>query len=304
MLEDSEIIFLLCSREERFADSKPYSATEWGAITRRLRLFNMRLIELFLLDAETIKRFEGTAVCDKVRLAKLFDRRNSMRAVLMKYARWNVKIVTLADPEYPQSLIKNLKDKAPPVLCCVGNVALLNQPALGMVGSRRINEDDATFLKKIAVTATIKGQNSVSGGAIGSDRVSETCALSCNGAVVSYVAEPIYRTYNYLNNRDAIDDGRLLLVTAHSPSTPFSTPVALERNRYIYAHSEGTVISKSDFKKGGTWHGANEALKNKTCPIYVNADAKSEGNRELVALGAHAITSDWSNNELTHPTIV
>lgn len=285
---------MLCSRDIQFANTKAYSATEWGVIAERLRQLNMRPAEIWYANSDTIELFKGTAVYDRERLDKLFERQGSMRPVVMKYDRWNIKVVTIADPEYPQTLINNLKSKAPPVLCCFGNIELLNKPAIGMVGSRRIDENDAAFLKKIAETATANGNCIVSGGAIGSDRVSETSALSCNGSVVSYVAEPFHSTHSCLKNKEAIEEGRLLLVSAHSPKTVFSAPVALERNRYIYAHSIATVISKSDLNKGGTWHGAKDALRLQSCPIYVNGNTNSLGNRALITNGATAITEDWN----------
>ncbi len=220
------MIFILCSRDDYFIDSKPYSATEWSAIAKQLHHLDMCPKDLLTCNASTLSAFNHTALCDINRLQALLNRRFSAKNLMRKYALLGVTVVTLADSNYPQTLIENLGDKSPPVLCCLGNTDLLNIPALGMVGSRIIAEDDARFLRKIAVAATNKGYCIVSGGANGSDRVSEACVLSCNGSVVSYIAEPLFRNYNYYNNKSAIKEGRLVLVTAHAPNTKFSTPVA------------------------------------------------------------------------------
>jgi predicted Rossmann fold nucleotide-binding protein DprA/Smf involved in DNA uptake len=56
-----------------------------------------------------------------------------------------------------------------------------------------------------------------------------------------------------------------------------------------------TIVVSSEFKTGGTWAGASEALKNRSCPVFVrDAPMAPKGNGELIKLGANV----WSENDL------
>ena len=67
----------------------------------------------------------------------------------------------------------------------------------------------------------------------------------------------------------------------------------MQRNKFIYAQSKGTIVVKSDYDKGGTWSGATEALRNGYCPVFCRNNQKSLGNKKLIELGAIAIDENW-----------
>jgi DNA processing protein len=59
------------------------------------------------------------------------------------------------------------------------------------------------------------------------------------------------------------------------------------RNKVIYGLAEFAVAVSSDFKTGGTWAGATEALKAGWCPVFARDGAAiPKGNQELLKLGA------------------
>ena len=60
----------------------------------------------------------------------------------------------------------------------------------------------------------------------------------------------------------------------------------MNRNKYIYASSYGTFVISSDYNKGGTWAGANEALKNGWTKVFVWNHQDYEGNLKLIEKGA------------------
>jgi hypothetical protein len=56
-------------------------------------------------------------------------------------------------------------------------------------------------------------------------------------------------------------------------------------------------VVSSDFQTGGTWAGAVEALKAGWCPVFVRTgEAAPKGNRELLKLGASALSADDLTN--------
>ena len=66
----------------------------------------------------------------------------------------------------------------------------------------------------------------------------------------------------------------------------------MERNKFIYAQSAATAVVRSDYKKGGTWAGATEALRHKWSSVFVWDNDKYEGNRELIKLGGIPLSDD------------
>jgi len=68
------------------------------------------------------------------------------------------------------------------------------------------------------------------------------------------------------------------------------------RNKIIYGSADYAVVVSSDYRKGGTWAGATEALKADLCPVAVRSGAVDPGNQELINRGALPI----SDEELNH----
>jgi predicted Rossmann fold nucleotide-binding protein DprA/Smf involved in DNA uptake len=64
--------------------------------------------------------------------------------------------------------------------------------------------------------------------------------------------------------------------------------LAMDRNKLIYALADYGLVVSADYKKGGTWAGAEEELKRKPGrPVFVRiGDSVPTGNRQLINLGA------------------
>lgn len=92
----------------------------------------------------------------------------------------------------------------------------------------------------------------------------------------------------HIDNRKALQEGRLVLISACDPKSGFNTGNAMQRNKYIYALSDAALIVNADEKKGGTWAGAIEQLdKYQHIPIYIRSTGRSsEGLNALKTKGA------------------
>lgn len=86
---------------------------------------------------------------------------------------------------------------------------------------------------------------------------------------------------------NAMEEGHLPLATPYSPHASFNVGKAMARNKLIYALSDYGLVIASDAQKGGTWAGAEEALKAGWIPVFVveRADVP-EGNKALIKRGA------------------
>lgn len=122
---------------------------------------------------------------------------------------------------------------------------------------------------------------------------------SGNGVV--FLAEDLLKNSLPAKYRNALLQNNLVLLSPYYPESPFSVANAMARNKYIYTMSIASIVAHSN-ANGGTWSGANEVLKNKWVPLWVqeSLDLKSP-NRQLIKSGANILTSDLLNNNLNEP---
>jgi len=92
-----------------------------------------------------------------------------------------VSIIGLDDERYPKSVKEKLKQNAPPVLFCKGNLSLLNTKGISIVGSRDVSDFAIMLTKRIAGRLAENGFNVTSGYAKGVDTSAHLGALEGNG---------------------------------------------------------------------------------------------------------------------------
>ena len=201
-----------------------------------------------------------------------------------------INILTRADIVYPKILKEKLKDKCPPVIYYSGDINILNDKLIGVVGSRNIDEYGLEFTKKISEKIVRDNYSLVSGGAKGVDGVAQEEVLKNGGKVVAFIADSLINKIKKKDVREAIIKNKLLILSSINPKSGFTVYSAMDRNKYIYALSEMTVAVSSDYNKGGTWAGATENLKNDWVPLLVRNDSTvPKGNLELIKLGGNKI---------------
>ena len=88
--------------------------------------------------------------------------------------------------------------------------------------------------------------------------------------------------------RQALLDGRLLLLSSDVPSARFQVWGAMGRNQLIYALADAALVVSSARGEGGTWAGATEQLQTlHFCPVHVLGDPRGgPGLAALAELGA------------------
>jgi predicted Rossmann fold nucleotide-binding protein DprA/Smf involved in DNA uptake len=79
------------------------------------------------------------------------------------------------------------------------------------------------------------------------------------------------------------------------PSEPFATRNAMERNAAIFAAACAAVVVQPRLGQGGTWHGANAALRRRETPLAVFPGSTDpdvvRASRALAMGGAVLLTS-------------
>ena len=288
LTEDTQVIILLCGILGKDRSEKPLSLTEYTLLVRWLIEEKMRPGDLFQKD-NVCKASLGSGI-DKQRLESLLCRGVQLSFALEEWQRNGIWIISRSDAEYPIRYKKHLKYKAPPLLFGIGNRSLLKGGGLSIVGSRNIDKVGEDFTRQVAELCVCNGMTVVSGGARGVDQISMDTALEAGGVVIGIVADNLLRKSIERNARQAIASGRLLLLSPYHPNAGFTVSGAMGRNKLIYAMSDYGLIVNAEYKKGGTWTGAEEELKRENAlPAFVRiGNGVPQGNKKLLDLGAIA----------------
>ncbi len=198
------------------------------------------------------------------------------------------KIIPINSDLYPKIMKENLKVKyAPTIIYTKGDVNILQENAVAIVGSRDANEDALKFTDNIAKKMASEYKVVVSGFAKGIDKQALDSSIKYNGNSIIVLPQGILtfdsgfrKYYNQINN------GGVIVISTFPPDAGWSTGLAMARNRYIYGLAKEIYVAQTN-TSGGTWAGATEGLKRKrdVFVYYPKHNEKSAGY-ELIKLGA------------------
>ncbi len=189
------------------------------------------------------------------------------------------------DPRYPARILESLGWEAPGCFWAKGDLDILSTPAISLVGSRELQEDNRHFAETVGYIAAVRGLTLVSGNARGADRAAQDACLAAGGRVISIVADEL-SIHRPKRNQ--------LLLSEEDFNAPFSAQRALSRNRSIHALGEVVFVAQSDLHKGGTWDGTVKNLRYGWSQVTCFDDG-SEASKELAQLGAQLIRLEEFN---------
>ena len=201
---------------------------------------------IFTTPAQALRQVVKPAVADAI--AQGVD-----EAALAPVAVWledpNNCVVTLADPDYPQSLL-NISD--PPLLLYVkGRRELLNRPALAVVGSRSASAQGLKNAQAFAQAASAAGLCIVSGMAHGIDAAVHRGGLLGTGSSIAVIGTGLDKVYPAANRELA---HQLAKEGALISEFPLGTPPLAanfpRRNRIISGLSIGCLVVEAGLQSG------------------------------------------------------
>ncbi|MEX2243987.1 MAG: DNA-processing protein DprA [Fimbriimonadaceae bacterium] len=262
---------------------QPLSKDAWRALAPMVqeRSSPQQIVEF---ARRLLGALDAGIVCE--RLEKLAEYEGALEDLADK----GVYGVAWFEDTYPRRVVQRLGEKAPPMLFAGGNLELLNSGAIGIVGSRGLDESGASFAEGVAVEAVRQGFGVVSGGAKGTDIVSMSAAVGSGGSTIGYMSDSLSKGLKSPEIRDALDEGRVCLASPFSPFIGFQVANAMARNKLIYAHALATVVVSASEGEGGTWAGATEALRLGLGPVLVRSDEDSPpGNHALIKRGGERL---------------
>lgn len=231
---------------------------------------------------------ECARIFDASRLEKLLARGFLLSQAVDRWHSRAIWVISRADPEFPRRLKAKLKEDTPPLLYGCGDLRLLESGGLAIVGSRDVSDELLTYTANAGALAASARRTLVSGAARGVDQAAMRGALNAGGVVVGVMADSLERAALAREHREFLMDERLTLVSPYDPAAGFNVGHAMQRNKFIYALADATLVVNSDFNKGGTWTGAVEQLEKYHCgPLFVRlGENVGKGNFALVRKGA------------------
>ena len=161
----------------------------------------------------------------------------------------NNHLVTLADPSYPKALLE-IADP-PPLLYAKGNLGLLNQPSIAIVGSRSASVQGEKNAEAFASDLCNQGLCIISGLALGIDGAAHRGALKTNGATIAVVGTGLDIVYP-AKHRDLAHQiaERGLIISEFSLGTPSKPQNFPKRNRIISGLSLGCLVVEANLQSG------------------------------------------------------
>jgi predicted Rossmann fold nucleotide-binding protein DprA/Smf involved in DNA uptake len=267
---ETDIALRLCARLNDGA--RPLTAREYHALKAEL-VGGILALSSHLPDESTV---------DHGRLTDLLSRDVSAHA-----ERWTdtgIWVLSPSDVAYPEAL-RSLGLTAPPLLFGAGSAGGFScwSWSVAVVGSRHANDDQLETARRIGVACALTGCSTVSGGARGIDAVAMNGALSEGGNVVAVLSHGLRAAAR--RHRAWLETGKLLLLSPYLPEAGFSAGNAMGRNRFIHGLADASVVAAVEAGRGGTWHGAVEALTDgQTVFLTPGSGGEHTGLSEMGAL--------------------
>ena len=201
-----------------------------------------------------------------------------------------IEIISYLDPAF-STLLKNIDD-CPALLYCKGNINLLNENTIAIVGSRNASINGLRFAHKIAKDLSDNEMIIVSGFARGIDTAAHKASIE-NGtiAVLAGGIDNIYPPENKELYSEIISKG---LIVAELPLGSIPRPQNFpQRNRIISGLSQAVAVIEATLKSGSLVT-AKIALQQNREIFAVPGfplDPRYQGTNYLLKQGAHLLES-------------
>lgn len=159
-------------------------------------------------------------------------------------------ILTWDQPSYPPLLLEI--PSPPPVLFCRGNITLLKDAQIALVGSRKPSPYGLKLAQKFATELIGKGLTITSGLALGIDGASHQGALLAKGKTIAVLGSGLNHIYPFQHKRLAerivAEEG--LLIAEFEPAAPPMAKHFPQRNRIISGLALGVLVVEATVRSG------------------------------------------------------
>lgn len=269
--------FLLLSSHLGEPNRKPLTTAQLRVLAERVRSSQLPEADRDLTSADLRALGYGSDMAKRIH--QLLSEEDVLDYYLRKGEVLGCVPITRVSEHYPLHLRKRLELDSSGVLWGRGDLSLLQQPMVALVGSRELRQENRKFAAEAGCQAARQGYVLVSGNARGADRTAQESCLEAGGKVISVVADELWKPPLREN---------MLYLSEDDYEASFSAQRALSRNRVIHALGLKTFVAQSSLHIGGTWDGTVKNLQNRWSDVY-GFDDGSEAMTELSQMGMELI---------------
>ena len=273
-MSSPNLCFLLLTGYLGNPDRNPLTVAQFRELTKRVRGMDAPTQERELEKEDLLKLGCNDAFSERV--LHLLSQEDQALWYLEKGRKHHCYPILRMEDHYPKGVRNCLGLDAPACIWGKGNMEILNNPMIALVGSRDLNTENQSFAREVGRQAALQGYTLVSGNARGADREAQDSCLAYGGTVVSIVADELYEHPETKN---------ILYLSEMGFDLPFAATRALSRNRLIHTMGEKTFVAQCSFGKGGTWSGTTQNLDKHWNAVFC-FDDHSESMQELAQRGA------------------
>ncbi|MEA3446822.1 MAG: DNA-processing protein DprA [Bacteroidota bacterium] len=209
-------------------------------------------------------------------------------------------ILPITSQDYSPTLKKKLgRTYAPPVIYTKGNLQIMKEKSVAIVGSRKANDNSLEFTDNVAKKASKEYKVVVSGFAKGVDKQALDSALKYKGQSIIVLPQGIVTFKSgFKKFYKHIIDGDVMVLSTFYPKAPWSVQLAMARNPIIYGLASEIYVAESS-EKGGTWSGVMDGLrKSRTIYVRIPNPKEKNANNLLISKGGKAV--DIEGNMTTY----
>ncbi len=219
-------------------------------------------------------------------------------------------ILPITSNDYSPTLKKNLgRSLTPPLIYTKGNLQIMKEKSIAIVGSRKAEKISLEFTDNIAKKASEDFKVVVSGFAKGVDKQALDSALKYNGQSIIVLPQGIATfSSGFKKYYKQIIEGNVLVLSTFYPKASWSVQLAMARNPIIYGLASEIFVAESS-EKGGTWSGVIDGLR-KGRNIFVRKPNAMEKNANNILIFKGGKPIDKNGNVILYeikevePTIV
>ena len=160
------------------------------------------------------------------------------------------EFIDIKSKYYPQKL-KQIKNP-PERLFYKGNLNLLNEISLAIVGTRNITNYGIKYAKEFTKEIALRDIVVVSGMAKGTDRIAHEETLNAGGKTIAVMGTGFNRVYpdQNIDIYERIINENGLIITEYEDNVEFKTKNFPYRNRIVSGLSEGVLVIEGAYRSG------------------------------------------------------
>ena len=263
---------------------RPLTVAQFRVLTERMQVSSRNPEDQDLMPEDLKALGYGWEMAE--RIVALLSEEELLDRYLQRAKKLGCIPVVRISEDYPLVVRKRLGLDSPGCLWARGEMELLKEPTISLVGSRELREENWRFAAEVGRQAALQGYVLVSGNARGADRAGQDSCLAHGGKVISVVADELWKQPLLENVLYLSEDGY---------EEAFSAQRALSRNRVIHALGLKTFVAQSSLKTGGTWDGTVKNLRFGWSPVLGYEDG-SEAMDLLFQMGTTPVRMEQLNS--------